>query len=387
MNEKIDETVGFEPNHGLEDCLTGNVFPLQWNLEFGRELGRGGMGVVYEAYTRDVSGVKVRIAAKVSNRHSASLAALRKETAILSKLDSDYLVKFLGYTELNGRGVILMRYVDGPDLRALMKKHEELGLRIHQKFIGSIGWLDCEGLEVAHGVGAIHRDIKPENILVDLESGDPLLADYGIGVLRSDTPQIIGQMGGTVGYIAPELIEGRQIDHRVDIYGLGMTLDAALRGRNALLDSVPEGSSPVQAIAIVRQALAQGYVPLVGIPGVNPELAQIIRTATMIDPEERFQSSAEMREQINNYLYVNKGFGPTRPGFVRYLRVIYNPLFPAYLDSLRKNGRAPNTLEFQEVRKKIADLKGKMKDYSWDEKGRLCFETNETESGRIAIEE
>ncbi len=326
-----------------EADLTQRSFVLTPELRFVRQIGGGGFGKVYLAHLK-TDGVTTEVAVKVSTRND--LEALADEANLAGKLQSsDYIGKVHQFYRIDSEppsGIILMEYVDGRDFSRIIKSHGDLGLRIPQNYAGLVGYLACEGLDYAHQQGAIHRDIKPANIMLDRHTGAPRLIDFGLGVLAKDTPELIGEICGTLYYMAPEILRGEAYDHRVDIYSLGMTLDAFVRGESFLVRSSGSARSGsvrdrVKAIAELQE---QGYEPLSRLPGVDPRLSDIVEKAVQLKPENRFQTAGEMKAAIAGYIY-GHGFGPVRDVLKEYMTLVDHGNFSGHLEELKSSPDKP----------------------------------------------
>ncbi|MBU0957227.1 MAG: serine/threonine protein kinase [Nanoarchaeota archaeon] len=394
MSNEIDKTLAFDPgndNPEEDSGWGGESIKLDWSLEVGKEIGRGAMGSVHRGNL--VSGGVVKdVAVKVSNREDDSRGNLRREAAIASQLSNGYIAAVYGYLEHEGRGAVVMEYVDGWDLASIMDRHKKLGLRFPQKFTGAIGWLACEALRYAHNavvvdessnavVGAIHRDISPRNLMVDRLQGNPKIVDFGTGILATDTPEIIGQMGGTLGYVAYEALKGEEIDHRVDIYSLGMVMDSLVRGDNAFLRTVPRGSKPMEAIRVILEAQERGVSPLEDLAGIDPEFAGIVGKATVQNRDRRYGSAEEMLGNLTTYLYEQGEYGPTRPTLKQYLDIAFDPELPRHLRAVREGVEGGTSERFK---KRVEEAKSRMS--YMVRGGKFCLESLEDEGGYVAID-
>ena len=149
---------------------------------------------------------------------------------------------------------LVVELVDGPTLRQLLKGLGELPAEI----AACVGIELCDALAHAHGVGIIHRDVKPENVLIELpQKADAApnvkLTDFGIAkVLDGQGVTVTGQVLGSPAHMAPEQIEGREVDERTDVYGLGVLLYECIAGRLPF-----DGSSPAQ---VLRAPFGCAYV-------------------------------------------------------------------------------------------------------------------------------
>jgi serine/threonine protein kinase len=371
----IDAGRSLNKLHRTQD-LAGEVYTVTSSLRFIRQIGKGGMGHVYLAELES-DGLTDKIAVKFSPH--ANLKELAEEAQIASGLrSSDYIAKTRSFHVIEGSGApsgaIIMEYIDGEDLLAISNMHTQLGLRMPQKFVGLIGYLCCEALHYAHGEGAIHRDIKPANIMIDFKSGAPKLIDFGLGVLSKDTPKIIGEFCGTLNYMAPEVLRGQEISTRTDIYSLGMTLDALIRGESFLEKSSgsAKSGSVLDRINAITELQERGYEPLSHLSGVHPTLSQIIERAVSFNPNDRYESAGEMKGDLAGFNY-GQGFGPVRDVLIEYLDLIRHEDLPDHLNALKIN---PEERASADLRKLIGTLKQKnhARDYQVID-GRLLLET------------
>ena len=345
--------------------LVGKSYGVNMNLKFIKKLGRGGMGDVYLA-EMESDGVSSEVAVKFSS-HS-NLPELATEAQISNRLTHDYIARTHSFHILEGdtpSGAIIMAYVDGEDLLELSRMHAQLGLKMPQKFTGLLGYLVCEALEYSHKEGAIHRDMKPANIMVERKSGSPKVIDFGLGVLSQDTPDIIGQVCGTLDFMAPEIIRGNEIDHRADIYGLGMTLDSLIRGESFLARSSQSASSNRlgDRVKAIRDLQDKGYEPLSILPGIHPTLSQIVERSVKLDPGERYADANEMMNALSGFNYgQGLGFGPVRAVFQEYLTLIRHPDLPAHLKDLKSDRYKKPEGNLRDLIERLKSP-GSMKDY------------------------
>lgn len=196
------------------------------NLRFGqvqvtRELGAGGMGKVYKGLHL---GLDVPVAVKTMGealaRDSMGRQRFLREARTAAKLDHPNIVRVLDVAEQNGTPYIVMEFVDGTDLSALLKKHGPLAGMAALKVIAQV----ADGLAHAHAQGIVHRDIKPHNIFV-AKDGRVKLGDFGLARAVEATTELTmpGAAIGTAHYMSPEQSHGQEIDQRSDIYSLGIT--------------------------------------------------------------------------------------------------------------------------------------------------------------------
>jgi serine/threonine-protein kinase len=254
------------------------------------------MGAVYEARDRRLGK---RVAIKLlSPEHAADpkqLARFRQEARVAGSLEHENVVALMDVgVAHDGSPYIVMEYLDGPDLRALM---------------GSVGRLPapraadlviqaCRGLEAAHGAGIVHRDLKPENLVVHRHANDTdwlEIVDFGIAKLQAtenDTLTTTGTAVGTACYMAPEQARGdRDVDPRTDVYALGAILYELLSGTRVH----PTGSYN----ATLYHVLTQPVRPLAEVAlDCPPGLCKIVHRALERDARARFGSVADLARAL-----------------------------------------------------------------------------------------
>jgi len=217
-----------------------------------RELGHGGVGVVYLAERID-GAYHQQVAIKLLQRHLADLEEhrLRAERQILAQLDHPAIARLLdgGATE-DGTPYLVMELVDGEPIDVYCRRH---GLGLEQKI--RLFLEVCAAVESAHRRLVVHRDLKPANILVDTE-GRPKLLDFGVAKLLDDADQAnltrTAERRLTPGYASPEQVLGQPITTATDVYSLGTVLYELLTGHPAV--SAAAASSPAQLLdAVCRQ--------------------------------------------------------------------------------------------------------------------------------------
>lgn len=271
-------------------------------------VGRGGMGTVYKAEETALSRL---VALKCLNPGLADdesfLDRFRTEARAIARVNSPYIVQIYTFSETEIGLVIVMEYVKGGTLRQ----------RIHggeTDWKGSLPLIQqmLTALQHAHGAGVIHRDIKPQNILLSdivlAHSTRVKMTDFGLAKVNTtgDPNRTVTQgVYGTLPYMSPEQVEGYgQVDHRTDIYSLGMTWYEMLAGRLPFDEEKSE-------YAIMR-TIVEGDLPELSTfaPSVPDTLHDIVMTAVAKDPEERFQSAAEMQGAIGELEEYSDGMYP-----------------------------------------------------------------------------
>src|SRR3954454_5039521 len=194
--------------------------------------GRGGMGVVYKAtqLALDRTVALKLIAPEVADDEDFR-ERFKRESRIAASIEHPNVIPVHEAGEVEGRLYIVMRYVDGTDLRELVAREGPLAPERAARIVAQV----AEALDAAHARGLVHRDIKPANVLIARrgETDHVYLTDFGLTKHSSGESGLTktGQWVGTLDYVAPEQIEGGAVDARTDVYALGAVLYQALTGR------------------------------------------------------------------------------------------------------------------------------------------------------------
>lgn len=192
-------------------------------------IGRGGMGEVYRA--RDIRlgrPVALKLLSPRLRDDDGFRQQLLRESRLAAGLDHPNVIPVYDAGNVDGRLFIAMRYVDGDDLKGILRAEGALS----PARVVAIASQIAEALDAAHARGLIHRDVKPSNVLLDTQDGREhvYLADFGLSQHVSDRIPADGALMGTLDYVAPEQIRGEALDGRADVYALGCLLFEALTG-------------------------------------------------------------------------------------------------------------------------------------------------------------
>ena len=255
--------------------------------EILEEVGRGGMGIVYRARHRETLQI---VALKFIRPEIASdLRALQRfenEQSIIRGINHKNVCRAYEFQRSCDSAYIIMEFVDGESLNARLKRERVLSLSEAIELAGQI----CDGLFELHKRGIVHRDIKPENAIID-SFGTVKLTDFGVARLIDPDSTVTAAAVGTPGYMAPEQIEGTVVDHRADIYALGLVLYQMLTGQKAY-----EAANP---FSLAFQQIHEAPVlPRVRQPSLPLYLEQTILKCLERDPRKRFRSARELKSAL-----------------------------------------------------------------------------------------
>jgi eukaryotic-like serine/threonine-protein kinase len=261
------------------------------------KLGQGGMGMVLKAEHRRMKRVvALKVLSPNVTKTPEALRRFQREVEAAARLNHPNIVTAFDADEAGGTHFLVMEYVEGTDLSALVKKNGPLPI---EKALPCVIQA-ARGLELAHGRGIVHRDIKPANLLLD-HAGTIKILDMGLARIESAGAQQdqltgTGQIMGTVDYMAPEqAMDTKSADARADIYSLGVTLWYLLTGR-ALYD----GDTTVMKL------MAHQNKPVPSLrgacPAASPALEAVFNRMVAKTPNARYQSMGEVIADLERCL-------------------------------------------------------------------------------------
>jgi serine/threonine-protein kinase len=259
-----------------------------------REVGRGGMAYVYLARDRRYER---QVAIKVLDPDIATAVGAERflrEIRITAQLQHPHIVPLLDSGEAGSLLYAVMPYVEGESLRDRLMGQGRVGTAEAV----SIVWEVADALDYAHRRGVVHRDIKPENILVS--NGHALVADFGIaravGLAGGATLTGVGFPIGTAAYMSPEQATAASlVDGRSDIYSLGCVFYEMIAGRMAF-------AGPSLKSVLTQQLTVDPPLVHISRPDVPPGVIAIVRRCMMKQPEDRYQTAAELAEDLRGAL-------------------------------------------------------------------------------------
>ncbi len=270
-----------------------------------RKLGEGGMGMVFLAAQRTQERlVALKVLPPRVSRDPRSIRRFEREVRALARLAHPNIVASFGSDDVCGLRLLVLEYVDGVDLAALVKRDGPLPL---PKALGYL-YQAARGLAYAHKRGLVHRDIKPSNLLVD-GAGRVKLLDLGIArfdeaiVEGSEEAMHLTRTGlllGTVAYMAPEQAENAKLaDVRSDIYSLGKTLQYLLTGRSGFprVDRDDEHQALVLGPAKPRSGSGRAASPS-RPSAIPPAVDRVLLKMTAPRPDDRYQSVPELMADL-----------------------------------------------------------------------------------------
>ena len=319
---------------------TSNEFENRCNLRIVRTIASGGMGTVSEAIQYGTGGFEKRVAIKEILPDTCEevpfVEMFIAEAKLVANLVHENIVQIYQLNQTDSQYYIVMEYVNGMALADFIGLHQGDGPSGIDRSMPSelavfIASRIARGLAYAHSrtncngepLNIVHRDVCPKNILITTE-GLPKLGDFGVASaehLQQDATQ--NHAIGKFSYMAPEQAAAATVDHRSDIFSLGLVLLEMLslqRSRQKWRDKL--------MIAAVN-----GWVDWETLPKKTPRrLKSILQQMLALDPEKRFQSTDELAHDLEFYIY-GKGYGPTVVTLEKYLRQIAPALYEVHNDS------------------------------------------------------
>ena len=277
------------------------------HYEIAARLGQGGMGEVYRARdTRLERDVALKVLPPELAGNQEVLDRFRREARALAALDHPGIVAVYSVEEVGGVHFLTMQLVEGRTLDEIIPKG---GLPPDQ--LASIAVALADALVAAHEKGIVHRDLKPANVMVG-EDGRVKVLDFGLAKLTATEPEgaadatrtlemqtRAGVVMGTMPYMSPEQAEGRPLDHRTDIFSLGVLLYEMTTGERPF-----RGASPAALVSSILRDEPQ----LPTRPDISPSISSVIADCLQKDPARRVQTARDFRTALNSAI------GDSNPG-------------------------------------------------------------------------
>ena len=267
----------------------GSAFGTRYRIE--SLLGEGGMGAVYKAYDTELGRtVALKLVRPELATNPQTMQRFKQELLLASRISQKNILRIHDLGDAGGVKFITMAFVEGSDLAGLIEKEGRLDFDRALKFTRQL----CAALEAAHNEGVVHRDLKPQNILID-KNDNLYVSDFGLAKsLESEATMMTrtGQILGTPRYMSPEQVEAREVDHRADIYALGLivyemfTAETPFRGESAMQLMYQRVTEPARD-------------PRTVFPEMPDYLAHIILKCLEKDPAKRYQSAREILHDLD----------------------------------------------------------------------------------------
>jgi serine/threonine-protein kinase len=292
-NAELDSQVNLEG-----EGFIGQTVAQKYRID--RFLGEGGMAQVYRATHLGIEKIVV-IKIMFGNLPSMknSLKRFEQECKLTAKLNHPNVVSVFDSGTLGGkRPYLVMEYIDGESLRDKMFREDKLSTKIALEILIQM----CSGLSEAHSHGIVHRDLKPENIMLRKQADRPdwvKIVDFGIAYLKQGGLKLTatGVAVGTVDYMSPEYLSDKPVDHRADIYALGIILFELITGKCPF--------EAENAEAVMAKHLFSNAHPISNLcKDIKPGslVDQIIEKALQKEPNNRYQTTQAMKADLDKAL-------------------------------------------------------------------------------------
>jgi serine/threonine protein kinase len=289
----------------------------------------GGMAEVFKAKRSGVEGFEKVVAVKRILPHLSDnkefVDMFVDEAKMVAGLTHPNIVQIFDLGRIEKSYYIAMEYVQGRDLRSILRRARERGTRVPLDLCALIASRVCSALEYAHRkkddrgqpMMTVHRDISPQNILISFE-GDVKLTDFGIAKAASKaTVTEAGALRGKLLYMSPEQAWGKAMDRRSDLFSLGIVSYEMLTDHKPFL-----GSSEVSILETVRECKVPA--PRTLNPAIPDSLERVVMKALERDPDQRYQDAAEMYRDLEAVLHETQP-PPTSAALARLMEQLYEP--------------------------------------------------------------
>jgi TonB family protein len=293
------------------------------------KIATGGMAEVWKARMRGVEGFQKIVAIKKILPHLSDnqdfIEMFVDEAKLAAQLNHNNIIHIYDLGKIQSSYYIAMEYIDGYDLKTILRRGEERGNPMTVELALFIASKLASALDYAHRkkdfeekeMGLVHRDVSPQNVLVSQE-GDIKLCDFGIAKAASKASHTqAGALKGKLQYMSPEQAWGRSIDRRSDIFALATVLFEMLTNRKLFT-----GDNELSILEQVREARVQP--PSLHNDEVTPEIDKIVIKALQKDPANRYQTAGEMARDLDAILYSFKPT-PTSADLAIYMHRISSP--------------------------------------------------------------
>jgi serine/threonine protein kinase len=269
-------------------------------------VARGGMSVVYRARDERLGrDVALKLLAHDLAEDESFRARFLRESKIAASLDHPGIVPVYAAGEVDGLLYLAMRYVEGSDLKALLRRDGPIAPARALALLDQV----ARALDAAHGRGLVHRDVKPANILVESE-GDTeraYLADFGLTKTDASAAgsTAAGQLIGTIDYVAPEQIRGHDVDGRADVYSLGCVFYESLTG-------APPFARAAEVAVIYAHLQDEPPSASRRRPGLPREMDAVLARALAKEPSDRYAAAGDLVAAARAALALPGGPRPLR---------------------------------------------------------------------------
>src|SRR5262245_60822475 len=290
---------------------------------------QGGMAEVFRGVAESLQGFKKAVAIKrilpKLSRNKKFGSMFLDQARLSLHLQHANIVHVFDIGIADTAYFIVMEFVDGANLKAIIEHHRKKGRRLRIAHVIYIMLEVCKGLAYAHdaqdpesqrALGIVHRDVSPPNILLS-KTGEVKLVDFGLAKATSQLETTDpGVVKGKFSYLSPEAASGIEVDHRADLFAVGILLWELLTGKRLFY-----GETDYQTVELVRQAKIPAVMPLNS--DVDADLEAVVRRALARDPRDRFQHAADFQDAVAQVLF-SRGMKVTSRDIATMVRQVVN---------------------------------------------------------------
>ena len=291
------------------------------------KVGTGGMAELFKAKKIGIEGFERVLAIKRILPHLCSdeefIDMFIAEAKLVARLSHKNIAQVYDFGKIGQNYFIAMEYIRGKDLRGIFKRCEEKNIKLPVALAVFIAKEVSSALSYAHrqkdsmgrNLNIIHRDVSPQNILVSYE-GEVKVVDFGIAKAETQSHTKTGTIKGKLAYMSPEQAWGNPIDHRSDIFSLGIVIYEMITGKRLF-----KGTTEIKTLEMVREAKAETFSPsLVAV--IPSELESIVMKALSKDVKSRYQDASDMERYLGSVLFE---LSSAAPGSI--LKKLMNDMF------------------------------------------------------------
>ena len=265
------------------------VSALEGRYQVLKELGRGGMGIVFQAYDKHLQEqVAIKILSPLLSNDPEALERLKREVSAARRITHPNVIRIHDIAEANGLQYVSMEFFGGTTLKDHIKQSG--GLSVMEAF--NIASQICDGLQAAHAQGVIHRDLKSQNIILN-SANQIKIIDFGLAhTQQMQGLTATGLIMGTPEYMAPEQVSGKKVDERADIYSLGIILYELFTGK-----------VPFTGASAISVGFQQIKDPPPAPSSINPQISsaveRVILKALEKEPVQRYRNVDELKQDLD----------------------------------------------------------------------------------------
>ncbi len=288
MTSDFGATDQLEPQNQREARL---FLLLMDSYTFVKRLGRGAFATVYQVINKSLDRTEaLKFLSDELTEDQDFLARFKVEAKVCAAFSHPNIVTIFKSERVENLHYFTMTFVDGPTLSKFLKPENALSTPQVCAIMATV----ADAIDYSHQHGVIHRDLKASNIMLD-RTGRPYVTDFGIA--KSDKALNKTKTGMVIGspyYVSPEQVDGSKVDHRADIYSLGVCLHALLTHQYPF-----EGDTAISVMA--KRLTHDPIAPDLRKPDLHPELIRIIKKTLQRDPAQRHASAAELAAELRQF--------------------------------------------------------------------------------------